>query len=234
MRLNNYISATGFCSRREADEYIKQNRVTVNGQIAVLGMQVNEEDEVCVDGKMLTAKSEFVTIAYNKPVGITCTTELEVEGNIIKAIGYPERIFPIGRLDKDSEGLILLTNDGSLVNKILRAENNHDKEYIVKVSKPVDIKFKISMEKGVEIYNPVKNERTVTLPCKIKIINSNSFSIILNQGLNRQIRRMCNALDYHVVSLKRKRIMNITLDNLPVGKWRKLTDNEMDILIGKL
>lgn len=234
MRLNNYISATGICSRREADEFIRQKRVTLNGMVAELGMQVEENDKVCLDGKLLKQKSEFVTIAYNKPTGITCTSEPDVEGNIIKAIGYPERIFPIGRLDKDSEGLILLTNDGSIVNRILRAENNHDKEYMVNVSKPLDKAFKANMEKGIKIYNPVKDEMTITLPCKIKILTPTIFNITLNQGLNRQIRRMCSALDYQVVGLKRIRIMNINLGSLPKGKWRKLTEVELTEMLGML
>jgi 23S rRNA pseudouridine2604 synthase len=232
--LNNYISATGICSRREADELIREKKVTVNGVVAELGTQVGENDEVCLNGNKLKAKSQFVTIAYNKPVGITCTSEPDVEGNIIKAIGYPERIFPIGRLDKDSEGLILLTNDGSIVNRILRAENKHDKEYLVNVAKPLDKSFKTAMEKGVKIYNPVKDEMTVTLPCKIKIINSSTFSITLNQGSNRQIRRMCSAIDCKVTALKRIRIMNIHLGSLPKGRWRKLTEDEMKVLVGML
>ena len=234
MRLNNYISATGLCSRREADQYIIDRRVTVNGELAELGMQIGEEDQVTLDGNLLTPKSEFVTIAYHKPVGIICTSETEVEGNIIDAIGYPERIFPIGRLDKDSEGLILLTNDGSIVNRILRAENSHDKEYIVNVTRPLGKNFKSSMERGLDIYNPVKHEVQQTKPCVVKILSPTTFMITLNQGLNRQIRRMCSVLDYRIVRLKRERIMNINLGSLPKGKWRKLTPDELSGMLAML
>ena len=170
MRLNNYISSTGMCSRREADTLIEEKKVKVNGVIAVLGLRVDENDEVRVDDQIIQPKKKFVTLAYYKPSGITCTSEPNVKGNIIDAVNYPERIFPIGRLDKESEGLILLTNDGSIVNQILRSENNHEKEYVVYVHKPIDREFKYQMEQGVEIFNPVKNEMTVTLPCKVRII----------------------------------------------------------------
>jgi 23S rRNA pseudouridine2604 synthase len=234
MRLNNYISATGLCSRREADTLIEEKRVKVNGVVAVLGMRVNEEDEVLVDDLPIKPKSKFVTLAYYKPSGITCTSEPDVKGNIIDAVNYPERIFPIGRLDKESEGLILLTNDGSIVNQILRSENEHEKEYLVYVHKPIDREFKYLMEEGVEIFNPVKNELTVTQPCKVRIIGEKNFKIILKQGLNRQIRRMCSALGYKVVYLKRIRIMNLTLDNLNKGQYRILSDDEYNELMKQL
>lgn len=234
MRLNNYISSTGMCSRREADTLIEEKRVKVNGVIAVLGLRVDENDEVRVDDQIIQPKKKFVTLAYYKPSGITCTSEPNVKSNIIDAINYPERIFPIGRLDKESEGLILLTNDGSIVNQILRSENNHEKEYVVYVHKPIDREFKYQMEQGVEIFNPVKNEMTVTLPCKVRIIGEKSFKIILKQGLNRQIRRMCSALGYKVVYLKRIRIMNLTLDNLNKGQYRILSDDEYNELMNQL
>lgn len=234
MRLNNYISSTGMCSRREADTLIEEKRVKVNGVIAVLGLRVDENDEVRVDDQIIQPKKKFVTLAYYKPSGITCTSEPNVKGNIIDAVNYPERIFPIGRLDKESEGLILLTNDGSIVNQILRSENNHEKEYVVYVHKPIDSEFKYQMEQGVEIFNPVKNEMTVTLPCKVRIIGEKSFKIILKQGLNRQIRRMCSALGYKVVYLKRIRIMNLTLDNLNKGQYRILSDDEYNELMNQL
>jgi 23S rRNA pseudouridine2604 synthase len=234
IRLNNYIGATGLCSRREADDYIAQNRVTVNGIPAVLGMKVDESDIVTLDGKILAVEEKQVTIAYHKPVGVTCTSERSVEGNIIDAVAYPQRIFPIGRLDKDSEGLILLTSDGSLVNRILRAENGHEKEYIVNLTSNIKPGFKKAMESGVMIYNPVRHETVKTLPCKIKIESDTAFKIILNQGLNRQIRRMCTELGYTVARLKRIRIMNIDLGFLPKGKWRVLSEVEYAGLMNML
>lgn len=234
VRLNNYISSTGMCSRREADTLIKEQRVLVNGKLAVLGMKVNENDQVMVDSVLVTLKKKFVTLAYYKPQGIICTSEPSVKNNIIDAINYPERIFPIGRLDKDSEGLILLTNDGSIVNKILRSESNHEKEYIVYVHRPLDAHFKRKMENGIDIYNPVRHEMTTTLPCTVKLISDRGFKIILKQGLNRQIRRMCSALGYQVVFLKRIRIMNITLTNLNKGEYRLLSDQEYTELINQL
>ncbi|NOH15910.1 pseudouridine synthase [Clostridium cochlearium] len=233
MRLNNFISSTGICSRREADELIKQNKVKVNGEIAPLGYIVEPKDKVEVNGKLLERKKNDVYIALNKPVGITCTTERHIKGNIIDFINYPERIFPIGRLDKPSEGLILLTNDGSIVNEILREENNHEKDYIVTVNKPITPSFINGMSKGVKIYNPVKKQYTVTNKCKVVKINPTTFKITLSQGLNRQIRRMCSHLGYNVIKLKRVRISNITLKGLPLGKWRYLTDNEVRILRSK-
>lgn len=233
MRLNNFISSTGICSRREADELIKQNKVKVNGEIAPLGYIVEPKDKVEVNGKLLERKKNDVYIALNKPVGITCTTERHIKGNIIDFINYPERIFPIGRLDKPSEGLILLTNDGSIVNEILREENNHEKDYIVTVNKPITPSFINGMSKGVKIYNPVKKQYTVTNKCKVIKINPTTFKITLSQGLNRQIRRMCSRFGYNVIKLKRVRVSNITLKGLPVGKWRYLTDEEVRILRSK-
>lgn len=233
MRLNNFISSTGICSRREADKLIKQKKVKVNGQIAPLGYILNSEDKVEVNGNPLKRKKNDIYIALNKPVGITCTTERHIKGNIIDFINHTERIFPIGRLDKDSQGLILLTNDGSIVNEILREENNHEKDYIVTVNKPITPAFINGMSKGVKIYNPVKNQYTITNKCKVVKINSNTFKITLSQGLNRQIRRMCSSFGYKVVKLKRIRIINITLKGLNVGKWRNLTDEEVRILRSK-
>ncbi|MBE6065593.1 pseudouridine synthase [Clostridium cochlearium] len=233
MRLNNFISSTGICSRREADELIKQKKVKVNGEIAPLGYIVDPKDKVEVNGKLLERKKNDVYIALNKPVGITCTTERHIKGNIIDFINYPERIFPIGRLDKPSEGLILLTNDGSIVNEILREENNHEKDYIVTVNKPITPSFINGMSKGVKIYNPVKKQYTVTNKCKVIKINPTTFKITLSQGLNRQIRRMCSRFGYNVIKLKRVRVSNITLKGLPVGKWRYLTDEEVRILRSK-
>lgn len=222
IRLNKAISDTGYCSRREADKLIEEGKVTINGRLGVLGDKVTGEDRIEVDGKSISKKVYLVYIAFNKPRGITCTTEKQIKGNIIDYINHKERIFPIGRLDKDSEGLIFLTNEGNLVNKILRAGNNHEKEYLVTVNKNIDDNFIEKMGSGVPILD------TVTKPCKVKQINNNSFNIILTQGLNRQIRRMCEHLGYDVEKLKRVRIMNISLDKLPIGEWRDLTQDEMN------
>lgn len=219
--LNKYISDTGFCSRREADVLIKDGRVTINGVVAILGNRVGENDTVLIDKKPLKSKEAPLYIAFNKPVGITCTTETHVKGNIISYINHPKRIFPIGRLDKPSEGLIFLTNDGNIVNKILRAGNNHEKEYWVKVDKPITDDFIRKMGAGVPILD------TVTKKCFIERTDKFGFRIILTQGLNRQIRRMCEHFGYEVIKLKRTRIMNVNLDNIPVGKWRYLTKTEM-------
>lgn len=225
-RLNKYISDSGFCSRREADKLIEQNRVKINGVVPELGTKVQPGDSVVVDGKRINAveqnKSDRVYIAYNKPIGITCTTERDVHGNIIDAIRHKKRIFPIGRLDKPSEGLIFLTSDGDIVNKILRAENAHDKEYLVTVDKPLSERFVERMQRGVPILD------TITKPCIVKVQSRFVFSIVLTQGLNRQIRRMCEFLGYEVTKLKRTRIMNVTLDNLKAGQWRNLTAQEMN------
>lgn len=224
MRINKYISESGICSRRESDKWIEAKRVTINGVIAQLGSTVSEGDDVRVDGKPIGTKKKAVYIALNKPVGITCTTELHVKGNIIDFVNHPERIFPIGRLDKDSQGLILLTNDGDIVNKILRAENNHDKEYIVTVDKPITPAFLQGMSSGVRILG------TITKPCTVTKISERVFRIILTQGLNRQIRRMCAAFGYQVRKLERIRIMNIHLNGLKLGHWRNLTAKELDEL----
>jgi len=230
MRLNNFISASGFCSRREADQLIETGRVSVNGQIAKLGDQVETQDQVLVDGKVILAQASTVTLAYYKPQGITCTTDLKDPTNIIDAIGYPERIFPIGRLDKDSEGLILLTNEGQLVNQILRAEHGHEKEYVVKLLNPFDDGFLTKMSQGIQIYNPVQNEYVVTEKCSLKRIDARTFSMVLTQGYNRQIRRMCTACGHQVLTLKRIRIMHIQLGALTKSTWKKLSEDEMDQL----
>lgn len=231
-RLNKFISESGVCSRREADKYIEQNRVYVNDELPELGTKVTTSDKVTLDGKLIVAspenKSDRIYIAYNKPIGITCTTERHIKGNIIDAIGHKNRIFPIGRLDKPSEGLILLTSDGDIVNKILRAENAHDKEYLVTVNNPISERFVKKMSRGVPILD------TVTKPCKVTALARNRFKIILTQGLNRQIRRMCEFLGYDVVKLKRTRIMNISLANLKSGQWRNLTEQEMQQLTAAL
>jgi len=225
-RLNKFISESGHCSRRGADKLIEANRVTINGKVPELGTKVLPGDTVFVDGKRIGAmpenKSDRIYIAYNKPIGITCTTEHHVKGNIIDAIGHKERIFPIGRLDKPSEGLIFLTSDGDIVNKILRAENAHDKEYIVTVDKPISERFIDRMSRGVPILG------TITKPCIVKPQSKFVFRIILTQGLNRQIRRMCEYLDYEVTKLKRSRIMSVELDNLRPGQWRDLSKSEMN------
>jgi 23S rRNA pseudouridine2604 synthase len=220
-RLNKFISETGFCSRREADKYIEQGRVSVNGSSPEMGVKVAATDVVLVDGKALKETPKRVYIAYNKPVGITCTTESKIQSNIIRAVNYPTRIFPIGRLDRPSEGLIFLTNEGDIVNKILRAGNNHEKEYIVTVDKPLNRQFVTKMANGVPILD------TVTKKCKVTQSGPKEFKIVLTQGLNRQIRRMCEYLGYEVVTLKRTRIMNVTLKDLKVGQWRHLSDIEM-------
>ncbi len=219
--LNKYISETGFCSRRDADKYIDQGRVTINDNIAIKGNRVMPGDVVEIDGEPIKKKDKTVYLIFNKPVGITCTTDLKDKHNIISFIDFKSRIFPIGRLDKPSEGLIFLTNDGDIVNKILRAGNNHEKEYIVTVDKPISGDFVNKMSNGIRILD------TVTKKCFVKQEGKNRFRIILTQGLNRQIRRMCIALGYHVSTLKRVRIMNITLANLPVGKWRYFTNEEI-------
>ncbi len=221
MRLNKYISETGICSRRQADQWISDGRVRVNGQLAELGTQVGDGDEVQVDGEKIERRLAQVYLALNKPIGITCTTERHVEGNIIDFIGHPQRIFPIGRLDKDSEGLILLTSKGDIVNEILRSENNHEKEYVVTVDRPFDEEFLAGMSSGVAILD------TRTQPCRVRRIGRNVFGIVLTQGLNRQIRRMCTALGYEVRRLQRVRIINIGLDGIKVGQWRNLSIAEL-------
>ena len=223
-RLNKFISDTGFCSRREADKYIEDGRVTVNGLRPEMGVKVASSDVVLIDNKPLKAVPKRAYIAYNKPVGITCTTERKIQSNIVKAVNYPDRIFPIGRLDRPSEGLIFLTNEGDIVNKILRAGNNHEKEYVVTVDKPLNRQFVNKMAGGIPILD------TVTKKCKVTQTGAQEFTIILTQGLNRQIRRMCEYLGYEVVTLKRTRIMNVTLKGLKVGQWRHLTQQEMALI----
>ena len=222
-RINKYLSEIGYCSRRAADKLILENRVTINGEVPLMGTKIGPKDRVMVDGKLVsTPEDKPVYIAFNKPVGIVCTTDTKVEkDNIIDYIKYPKRIFPIGRLDKASEGLILLTSDGDIVNKILRARNNHGKEYLVSVNKPINPEFLKRMRNGIPILD------TITNKCEVEQLDKNRFKIILTQGLNRQIRRMCEYLDYKVVKLKRVRIMNIRLD-IPIGKWRYLTDDELN------
>ena len=229
MRINKYIAASGLCSRRKAEEYLNEGRVTVNDQIASIATVLNEGDIVKVDGQIVAPKEEFVVLLFNKPIGVTCTTERHIKGNIIDFINYPVRIFPIGRLDKDSTGLILLTNDGDLVNQCLRKENGHEKEYIVEVDKIIDNEFLNNMAKGVRIYNPVTEHYVKTLPCKLNKINDHKFSIILTQGYNRQIRRMCQAFHYHVTSLKRVRFMHLNLD-VKEGTYRLLSPQEIEKL----
>ncbi|EFI66263.1 23S rRNA pseudouridine(2604) synthase RluF [Lysinibacillus sp. HST-98] len=220
MRINKYLSETGIISRRGADKWIAEGKVTINGEVATVGSQVEAGDIVCVDGKEVKKEQQLVYIALNKPVGITSTTERHIKGNVVDFVNHPLRIFHIGRLDKESEGLLLLTNDGDIVNKILRAENHHEKEYIVQVDKPITAQFIQKMGAGVDILD------TTTLPCHVEKISEKVFKIILEQGLNRQIRRMCSALGYSVKRLQRIRIMNIKLGNLKVGQWRDLTEKE--------
>ncbi len=223
-RINKYLSEVGYCSRREADKLIASGRVRVNGKLPDLGAKVSTTDSITVDGKPVgKPQKKFTYLAFNKPIGIVCTTDTRVEkNNIIEYINYPERIFPIGRLDKASEGLLFLTNDGNIVNKILRASNNHEKEYIVTVNKPISQTF-IKRMSG-RIY--LEDLNKTTKPCVVEKINTHTFKIILTQGLNRQIRRMCAYLNYEVESLKRIRIMNVVLD-IPVGKYRNLTEEEL-------
>jgi 23S rRNA pseudouridine2604 synthase len=245
MRLNKFISETGVCSRRQADSWIEAGRVSVNGTVAVLGTQVADGDTVCVDGKPVGAAKAHVYLALNKPVGITCTTERHIAGNIIDFIRHRERIFPIGRLDKESEGLILLTNHGDIVNEVLRVEHGHEKEYRVTVDKPIDAAFIAGMSAGVWL----PELETRTLPCTVEPLlprplrglapgaprrdsrhglpATNSFTITLKQGLNRQIRRMCEVFGYKVLRLQRVRIINVRLGDLKPGQWRELTDDEL-------
>ena len=220
-RLNKYIASSGLCSRREADTLIENGKVTINGVVAIQGSKVLDGDVVMVNGRKITPEDDMVYIAFNKPLGITCTTDTRDPSNIIDYIGFDDRIFPVGRLDKNSSGLILLTNDGSIVNKLLRAENGHEKEYLVTVNRPYDKAFIKSMESGVPVLGQL------TLPCKIKPAGDKTFKIILHQGLNRQIRRMCEYLGYKVTKLKRIRFMNVLLGDLKVGAYRSLTKEEI-------
>ena len=229
-RLNKYLSEVGYCSRRGADKLIEEGKVTINGKVTKIGTKVEEGDHIEVEGKIIekSKKQKKIYLVFNKPVGIVCTTDRRVEpDNIIDFINYPKRIFPIGRLDKQSQGLIFLTDDGDIVNKILRARNNHEKEYIVSVNRPIDREFIQSMSNGVEILD------TITKNCFVKRLGPKKFKIILTQGLNRQIRRMCESLGYKVESLKRVRIMNIKLD-VPIGKYREFTKEELLELNGLL
>ncbi|MBO0588684.1 23S rRNA pseudouridine(2604) synthase RluF [Sporosarcina sp. E16_8] len=221
MRINKYLSEAGIVSRRGADKWIEDGRITINGQLAELGSKVEDGDEVHADGKLVKTEEQLVYLMLNKPVGITSTTERHIKGNVVDFVNHPLRVFHIGRLDKDSDGLLLLTNDGDIVNEILREENGHEKEYIVTVDQPITKEFIRQMESGVPILD------TVTKPCKIKQLGPRKFNLTLTQGLNRQIRRMCSALGYNVRKLQRTRIMNIHLGDLPNGKWRDLTEDEL-------
>ena len=238
VRLNKYLSEAGVCSRRQADRYVEAGRITVDGVLAVMGQKVLPHQKSCVDGREVHAgqkmdlegkeiqlKSRRIVLAVNKPQGIVCTTEKREKDNIVDFIGYPERIYPMGRLDKDSEGLILMTNDGELMDQILRARNYHEKEYIVRVNRPVTMDFVDQMSKGVAILD------TVTRPCEVEKIGPYMFRIVLTQGLNRQIRRMCEALDYRVRWLKRVRVMNINLGHLPSGEYREVKGRELEELL---
>lgn len=225
--INKFISSTGVCSRREAEKFILDGKVTINGKPAKLGNRIFDGDLVKVNGQSLKSKPTTLYIAYNKPVGIVCTTDSKERNNIVNAIGHPERLFPIGRLDKPSQGLIFLTNDGDIVNKILRAGNNHEKEYVVTVDNPITPEFIQKMSNGIPILG------TTTKKCLVEMVNKNTFKITLTQGLNRQIRRMCEYLNYEVTKLKRTRIMNVHLERLAEGAWRELTDDEM-VLINEM
>lgn len=224
MRINKFLSEAGVCSRRGADKWIDDKRVKINDELATLGSQVEDYDVVKVDNKVITIDKGYVYIALNKPRGITSTTEKHIKGNVVDYVNHPERIFHIGRLDKDSEGLLLLTSDGDIVNEILRSENHHEKEYVVTVDKPITKEFIKNMSNGVVILNQK------TLPAKLEQLNDKTFKIILTQGLNRQIRRMCETLGYNVKKLKRIRIMNIKLDGIKYGEWRDLTAEEFNTL----
>jgi len=226
-RLNKYLSEIGYCSRRKADKLIEDKRILINDIYPEIGQKIDEADTIKIDGKIIAHDNKKVYLLYNKPVGITSTTDPKDKTNIVKAINYPQRLFHVGRLDKDSEGLIIMTNDGDIVNKILRAEHHHEKEYIVKVDKKITPYFIKSMQQGVPILD------TRTKPAKLKQINDKTFSIILTEGLNRQIRRMCQYFNYQVVKLKRIRIMHLPLD-LPKGKYRHLTKEELDLLFEQI
>ncbi|PZX03658.1 pseudouridine synthase [Psychrobacillus insolitus] len=228
MRINKFLSEAGIISRRGADKWIIEGKVTINGITAELGSKVEAGDDVRVDGKPIVVEQPLVYLVLNKPVGITSTTERHVKGNIVDFVNHPLRVFHIGRLDKDSDGLILLTNDGDIVNEILRVENKHEKEYVVTVNEKITDSFLEEMATGVEILG------TTTLPCKIKKMGPKTFNITLTQGLNRQIRRMCSALGYSVKSLQRIRIMNINIEGLSIGEWRELSDTEKKELFSTL
>jgi 23S rRNA pseudouridine2604 synthase len=220
-RLNKWLAETGVCSRREADAWIAAGRIGVNGAVASLGTRVSAGDEVTVDGLPAQAARRKIYLALHKPIGVECTTDRRVAGNIVDFVGHSERVFPVGRLDRDSEGLILLTNDGDIVNALLRAEHGHEKEYLVEVDRPVTPAFLAALSQGVPILD------TVTLPCRTWVVGKNTFGIILTQGLNRQIRRMCEYFDYTVRRLRRVRVVNVELGALPAGRWRDLTAAEL-------
>ena len=224
IRINKYLSMSGICSRREADRLLERGKIIVNGRPAAMGEQVDDEDEIVVDGVLVQREEKEIILAYHKPAGIVCTTSKKDKDNIVDAVGYKERIYPVGRLDKDSTGLLLLTNNGQLMDDILRGSNYHEKEYVVKVNKPLTDSLIQAMEQGVPILD------TMTRPCRIRQTGKDTFHIILTQGLNRQIRRMCEYFGYRVITLKRIRIMNITLGDLPVGKWRTLSREECKTL----
>ena len=228
IRLNKYISDSGFCSRREADKFIEKGKVIINGKIAKVGSKVSSKDQIKVNGNLIECRDEYVYLALNKPVGITCTTDTTDDTNIVDFVNYPTRIFNVGRLDKDSEGLILLTDDGDIVNKILRSGNSHEKEYEVTVDKPITDEFIKRMSSGVAILG------ITTRKCKVVKEGDKNFRIILTQGLDRQIRRMCEEIGYNVVKLRRVRIMHIKIDNIPLEQWRALTDSELGILKKRL
>ncbi|WP_144512545.1 23S rRNA pseudouridine(2604) synthase RluF [Bacillus sp. FJAT-22090] len=228
MRINKFLSEAGIVSRRGADKWITDGRVMINGKLAELGSQVEAGDDVQVDGKPIVVEQPLVYLVLNKPVGITSTTERHIKGNIVDYVNHPLRIFHIGRLDKDSDGLILLTNDGDIVNEILRAEKGHEKEYVVTVNEKITDTFLEKMAAGVNILG------TKTLPCKVRKLSPNMFNITLTQGLNRQIRRMCSALGFTVKRLQRIRIMNIAIEGLPIGEWRELTESEKKELFATL
>ena len=230
VRLNKYISDAGICSRREADRLIEAGKVSVDGKVAVQGMKVTPEQSVMVGKKKIGGKNEMVVLAVNKPVGVVCTEDMRTKNNIIQFLKYPVRVTYVGRLDKDSDGLLLMTNNGDIINKMMRAGNYHEKEYRVKVNKPVTEDFIRKMSEGVHIVDREKKLDAVTRPCKVEQIGKYKFRIILTQGLNRQIRRMSEALGYHVEELTRVRIMNIELGDLKTGQYRKLTDQELNQL----
>ncbi|MFV0379405.1 MAG: pseudouridine synthase [Anaerorhabdus sp.] len=230
IRLNKYLSASGFSSRREADRIIEDKRVKIDGVLADVGATVNILQTVSVDDKVINLKKSHTYLILNKPKGITCTLEKDVEGNLYEFMNFNEHLFPVGRLDKDSTGLLILTSDGDIVNKILRSENRHDKEYIVRVNKVITNSFLKKMSEGVEITNTKNNTRVKTNKCQVSFINKHTFKIVLNQGFNRQIRRMCTGLNYHVEDLHRIRIMNIKIEDLKEGQYRYLTQEELDIL----
>lgn len=230
IRLNKYISSSGYCSRREADRLIEDGNVIIDGAVAQIGTKVYDHQEVFVNGVKIVPKQEFVYIALHKPTGITCTTDLADPDNIVEYLNYKEPLFPIGRLDKDTSGLILMSNDGDIVNKILRSTYQHEKQYIVRVNADITSEFIESMQSGVKIYNAVSNQYQISKPCKVTKINPRTFNLILTEGLNRQIRRMCTALGFRVVKLERIRVMNIELKDMEVGAWRYLTKEELQIL----